>query len=137
MKLTVGDKVWFVPRNSRGEEYVKGSKHIEITRLGRLYAYAKQDWREYKINLVNNVVYDNRNESEGRVYLSQEEHTLELLRQAEWQRVHQWMFRQWAAPQDVTLAEVLQVQVLLKIRQAEIAPRPSRAPVGERVYYHD
>ena len=128
--MNVGDKVWYVPTNIRGEEYAEG-KHIEITRKGRVYAYAKEQWLEHKIKIDTGVVYDARNESTGRIYLSQEKHTLERLRKAEWKKVNQYVSRQWDAPEDITLAEVLQVQVLLKMRKAEIAPR---APVGERVY---
>jgi hypothetical protein len=141
--MKVGDKVWFVPNNSRGEEYDEG-KYIEITRLGRVYAYSKQAWREYKIKIDNGNVYDTRNESgtEGRVYLSQEEHTLERLRKAEWKRVQQWIARQWVAPDDVTLSEIMEIEVILKLRQEEDAPRPSReerayAPVLDDTFYHD
>ena len=134
--MNVGDKVWYVPHNYRGEEYAEG-KHIEITRKGRAYAYAKEQWLEHKIKIDTGVVYDTRNESTGRVYLSQEKHTLERLRRAEWKRVQQWMSRRWEAPDSVTLPGILEIQVILKMRQKEVAPRPSLDERAEKQFFHD
>ena len=139
--MNVGDKVWYVPHNYRGEEYVEG-KHIEITRKGRVYAYAKEQWLEHKIKIDTREAYNARNEYVGRVYATQAEHTLERLRRAEWRKTHQFVSRLWEAPSDVTMQEILEIQVLLKMRKAEIAPRPSRAeraygPVLNDTFYHD
>jgi hypothetical protein len=136
--MKVGDKLWFVPHNRRGDEYTQG-KEIVITRVGRDYAYSQEQWVEYKIKKENNVAYNRRGDSEGLVYLNEPAYKLELLRRAEWKRFQQAVSRAGTAPDDVTLLEILQLQVILKMRKEVPAPRPSRAEraYGEQQFFHD
>ena len=136
--MKVGDRLWFVERSYNGRETGKG-KELAITKVGRLYAYSQAEWRLYKIQLSNLSVTDERGDYDGQCYLSQEDHALSKLRELEWRRIHDWMQRAWFAPDDVTLEEILQLQVILKMRPTEIAPRPSRAEraYGEQQFFHD
>lgn len=135
--MNVGDKLWFVPTDRRDKE--GPGKELILTKIGREYVYSQDKGMLYKISKKDLRVVDNRGSYEGKCYVSTDAYTLEKLRQSEWKKIHNWMERQWFAPSEVTLNDVLQIQVLLKLRKEEIAPRPPRAEraYGPPQFFHD
>lgn len=123
--MRIGDKLWFVQMAYNGREKGEG-KDLTITKVGRLYAYSQAEWRLYKINLESLAVVDERGQFDGQCYPSKEAHEMEKLRQQEWKRLYQWIDKSWTAPDNVTLPEIIQIQVLLGMRAEVPEPRPTR-----------
>lgn len=132
--MKIGDKLWFVQTSYIGEEKGEG-KELTITKVGRLYAYSQAEWRLYKIQISNLSVTDERSYHDGQCYLSKDAYVLEKLRQEEWRLLKKLVECQWNAPEGVTLPEIMQIQVLLGMREESLVPRPVRDERAQ--FFHD
>jgi hypothetical protein len=97
-KLSVGQKLWFVPSGRRGDP-----KEVTILKIGRKYADIGNGSRVD----VKTLHVDGRNySSPGTCFLSRDAHETEVATAKAWDELKQLFNRTWIRPKGVTLSQI-------------------------------
>jgi hypothetical protein len=105
--LKVGQKLWYVPNDSRYES----AREYTVKKVGRLFAELADSQR--RIRLDNLEVYVPNYSSPGRCYLSQEEYAAEVALGRAWWDFKKRVDEHYRAPKGMTLERIAQAQALL------------------------
>lgn len=120
-KLSVGQKLWYVPRDSRE---VSQSREVTVTKIGRKWAEIDMGWRGSRIDLEDWRVDGGQYSSPGSCYVSRQAWDDERQRQRAWSSL--FSARPYGGPPDhVTTAAIYQAASLLGIEL------PARSDTGE------
>jgi hypothetical protein len=108
-KLTVGQKLWFVP-NAR--------RHgipcwVTVTKVGRMWANADKICN--RINITTGHIDGKGYHSPGRVYLSHEAYAADSALQKEWEKFKSIVHKRWTIPAALTVADIKRAHELLKL----------------------
>lgn len=110
-KLTVGQKLWYVPRDSRE---VSQSREVTVTKIGRKWAEIDMGWgRGWRIDLDDWTVDGGNYSSPGRCHISREAWKAETERRRLWDGLFQP--RYGGPPATVTTDAIYQAASLLGI----------------------
>lgn len=116
-KLTVGQKLWYVPSDSR---YAGQACEVTVERIGRKWANISHG---YRIDLADWWVDGGQHSSPGRCYASKEAWDDEGHRQKAWRAVREG-FGYRGAPPGITIDAIYQAAALLGIEL------PARSDTG-------
>jgi hypothetical protein len=105
--LKVGQKLWYVPNDSRYES----AREYTVKKVGRLFAELADSQR--RIRLDNLEVYVPNYSSPGRCYLNQEEYVAEVALGRTWRSFKMRIDGHHHAPKGMTLERIAQAQALL------------------------
>lgn len=105
MKLSVGQKLWYVPNRNRG-----GQCEVTVTKVGRLWA--NLDNRE-RISLESLEADAGQYSSPGRAYLSKGDYELSLRLHEVWREFRRRVDHQYLPPDGVTFSDVERATDLL------------------------
>lgn len=111
-KLTVGQKLWFVPREKRT---LGDSREVTVTRVGRSWADA-DGIRGYRIGIADLIVDEPKYGGIGQCYVSREAYEIEHARDVVWDAL-QGRLRSWVIKRhpDVTVEDMKAACKLLRI----------------------
>lgn|SRR5262245_22715503 len=112
MNLQVGQRLWYVSRDSR----YSTNREVEVTRLGRKWAYLDGNER-CRIDIETLTVDGGEYISPGRCYLSREEYEAERVLYSAWGRLQRDLRDHDRSPEGVTLEDIKQARALLRLEE--------------------
>lgn len=104
MGLTVGQELWYVPEDRR---FVGQAHAVRITKIGRKWAEVGRGLG--RVNIETLWVDGGNYSSPGRCWLSREAWEAETIRQEAWSRLKEVVGRMWAAPDNISEADIRQI----------------------------
>jgi hypothetical protein len=107
--LAVGQKLWFVPSDTR---YNKGPQECEVAKIGRKWAYL--NWRGYRLDINSLRVDGGDYSSPGRCWLSVEEYESHVNSRAVWDAFRKAIDYK-PIPDGVTVEHIEEAARLLKL----------------------
>lgn len=110
----VGDSVWFVPGDSR----ITKAQALTVTKVGRQYIHAEEPGRHWTVRRfrIENLREASSYGSGGRLYRSEDDHTLAVRRDIAWARLRGAIDRRYGCPDGVTTEAIEQAAALLGVK---------------------
>lgn len=113
-KLQVGQKLWYVPADTRFES----PREVEVTKVGRQWVQLGQ---RFRVDLETLCADGGNFPSPGRCYLSRETWEQEQALKSGWKSLRKEFFDGWSSkrPPHVTLEILAQIRALLSAPQED------------------
>lgn len=100
MSLTVGQKLFYVPRNRFGGE----PREVTVVKIGRKWAHL--DLPDERIDRETLEVYSGGYMAHAKVWRSREEWEVATRLEGDWGAFMKWLRNKWQVPEGVTSSDI-------------------------------